>query len=488
MLLSKALASSHLLVLCLALCTVTTIHSQDSQSKSNRFITIYPLNKDYFRIENTGGVAVQLFIDNITDAEGVLLNREANGGKPIDFSNKKLTSESKLHIRYTKEIYDQQVASFDRTERRYESELGSREDIDSLLKEYPISISRKSHGKSPNEENLDKLLNVGKNVLTEYMDYKALESYTIKMKELNAYRAKYKAIYEASSSGGDSISLYSDDFKDIPLGYLIRKEGNKDGQGSLNDDVLPQRYINAAFGMGKSSIGTNWDSQGSFRGLFVNVSWEASFNQKLFGDINWGNGSFYSGLYIGVSYDHYVHDLLNDQKNVYVGAAYVDNPTEDFYLIRSEKETTLRTNHFSANVMLHNYLFNGFFIDVGAGFNLYQTTTLHFNKKDKKGDEITHLGNGVELSNTNYRDVVDFDEQSPWYGIIRLGYKLHELGQKKALDVTFFVSSKLQNRNLLPSNDFELYEQLNDDSFQKISITEEEEFFYQISFGVGLSL
>lgn len=459
------------LILCLLL-----FASFISYSQKNPFIRIIPIDKDHFAVENISNFPLMLFIDDVIP-NGQLLSQKEE--EPYTFSNKQLKPSSTLHIGYTKELYDQQIAYFKRAKENLDNQLDYRLDVDDFLKKIPVGTNDSSRHNRSSDENLDKLLNNVKNGILTFMDFQAIKSYVKSVKRLNKQWDFFDAVYNASENNVQNEYTFA--FDDIPI-YQIASRASR-------QSVLPWRYANVAVNLFKSSLGENWSNTGSTRGIANNLSWEASFSHKLFPDINWGGDKFYSGFYLGASYDVFVHDLQNGDKNVFVGAQYVNNSTQDFYRIASEEETTLRTNHFSANIVLHNYIFGGLFFDVGVGYNIIEFGTVHFNRRNNDNDRIDHLSGDAELSNVNFRDAINFDEQDPWYGIVRLGFKSYNRNRakQKTTNVTAFFSSKLLTRNLLPNDDFQLFEQVEENNFQQISINEGEEFFFQVSLGIGIS-
>ncbi|WP_281989303.1 hypothetical protein [Aquimarina aggregata] len=102
MLLSKALASSHLLVLCIALCTISTIYSQKAV-RVDQYIKVERKNSKRFEVFNISRVRLGIIFSH-EPSKIIYLNPYKS--KSFPYKDYPITSE--ISLNYTKKEWDRQ--------------------------------------------------------------------------------------------------------------------------------------------------------------------------------------------------------------------------------------------------------------------------------------------------------------------------------------------------------------------------------------------
>ncbi len=228
-----------------------------------------------------------------------------------------------------------------------------------------------------------------------------------------------------------------------------------------------------SYGIGSSGIapGDDWRPRTSY---FIYLG------RRVWKGFRWSERTS-SALFAFAAYDSDGYLIDNGDKSFFVGRDYVENPTQDFYPLIPDEDFVIRSNQFSAGLIFRTYAYAGLNVDIGVGYRFRERFNIIFDRG------LDRFIENASISNNKFKNVIEY-EGLPIYGMVNIG-KAFRFGRSAYGKPGFrvFITSRFWQRELLPKNDFHVYEQ-DGNIFQRISITNEKQLFFTFSLGFGLGL
>ncbi|WP_024772331.1 hypothetical protein [Aquimarina macrocephali] len=447
-------------------------------SQQKGLTSIEAVDKDHFVVRNDSDIPLDV---EVTDKRGKKVKKligknvgrskgqpKLEGKKEVFFSRRYLDGESTIWIRYTYESLEKQLnKEFTKLEglkqgykwkKRLNRELQKR-------KVTVVETNLNEEHKRQYHNAINAFSNGLKNVFTGWYSVYNETDYRKQKQVIKDNIDFYLALYAQTNT--DDKRYYHNPEE------LIQKDKHFDSKVNANN------IVSIGFTLFKSSLGDNWSNGGT--GL-LNPSYELLYARKLWNGFRLGEDT-YCSFYGFVTHDRYVHDIVNEDKRFFVGRDYVENPSQDFTEIISENKIALRTNQVSAGLLFRSNIFNRFNLDFGAGYNVYEWANVFFDRnKDKP---VRHLS-GAEMRKNTFTDVVDYKNTSRFYGVTGISWSVIKSSKAKTKirAVELFLRAKFWQRDLLPSDNFQIFEQ-QAGIFEKITITDDNDFFYTLNFGLN---
>jgi len=206
-------------------------------------------------------------------------------------------------------------------------------------------------------------------------------------------------------------------------------------------------------------------------------------------------GKWCSRFYLTGLYEQVTANLRGDH-HYFVGAPYITDAQQDFYLLNNTEDIDLALHQWGAGIKLNTFAGSRFFFDIGAGYLIQSKANLHFAEDDKK----PYFADGVSLANENVKSVATphKDLFNTPYASIGLGYQFgasnfHKRAAGRGL--YFYANAMAYQPNWHTGENYHLFTaNTTDPTAQEFAPQEvpfpartDDKFFYTIKIGLGLS-
>ncbi|TSE04383.1 hypothetical protein [Aquimarina algiphila] len=448
MLLSKALASSHLLVLCFALCTYTTIHSQRKKDLPPplKWVNVTSINKEYFRVKNTLPIRIGVYISSPERTIYFMPYEE------IMFSTNYLINRPIFRLKYSDEALSYQERIYEREFNQLQKDLEEVGDWADIVDEVSKRLASQDRNINNNKENNAPTTGDALEVLG-----------VVKAVEIVAnLEKKYRIIREMNLASNGANNRFKAYFQKVNLREIVLNQRNNFQEINRKNLV----YVGAT--VWKNRLGDNWRSKGRSRVPDLLYGRRLSKGFKI-------GGKTYISPYAFVRLDQNTYNMDNSDKTFFLSSSYVGGGDgREFSEIVSEEDIALQMTQASSGLLVRMNVLGRYTFDVGAGYNFFETNLLRFN-------DVDHLSNG-SVREDSYKDTVDYNA-TPIYGMFRLGVDINR-GAKFGLGEVYVLTQFWQS-DLMPNDGYQIFQTAN--QADKLPITDGKQFLYTINVGLAFN-
>ncbi|WP_281989347.1 hypothetical protein [Aquimarina aggregata] len=367
------------------------------------------------------------------------------------FTKNQIGSEHSIFIHFEYERFQKLYKHYTRSAANIEKGRDIFKEIDKKIKE---GYSEESDNKieydsdSQTEEYIYRLLSFAGSVSAKGAQRSA-------ERNANFYRDLFVAThYSGTLRGGRKVT-----YSPIDLEFV-----SKDSDFEHNQREL----LGYALGSSVIAPGDNWSPRTSH---FIFLG------RRIWKGFKWSQRTS-SALFVFAAYDSDGYRINNKDKNFFVSRDYVENPTQDFYALKPDETVVIRSNQFSAGLIFRTYTYGSVNLDMGVGYRFSERANIIF---DKGLDRFIENAN---ISDNKFKNVIEY-EGLPIYGLVSIGktfgFNRRSFGKP---NFRLFLTSRFWQRELLPKDEFQVFEQ-DGNAFQKISITNEKQLFMTLNFGFG---